>query len=56
MQYFTPKLRQVKRVQGRSKKIWIEVIRQDMEAKGFSEDILLDMNEWRKLLHVPDPV
>ena len=46
-------LGQVKRAQGRPKKI--EVIRQDMEAKGLSEDILLDRNEWRKLIHVPDP-
>ena len=33
----------------------MEVIRQDMEVKGLSEDILLDRNEWRKLIHVPDP-
>jgi len=48
------KLGQVKRAQGRPKKIWMEVIRQDMEAKGLSEGILLDRNEWRKLIHVPD--
>ena len=30
------------------------VIRQDIEAKGLSEGILLDRNEWRKLIHVPD--
>ena len=30
------KLEQVKRVQGRPKKTWMEVIRQDIEAKGFS--------------------
>ena len=30
----------------------MEVIRQDIEAKGLSEDILLDRNEWRKLIHV----
>ena len=41
--------------QGRSKKTWMEVIRQDIEAKGLSEGILLDRNEWRKLIHVPDP-
>ena len=33
----------------------MEVIRQDIEAKGLSEGILLDRNEWRKLIHVPDP-
>ena len=49
------KLEQVKRAQGRPKKTWIEVIRQDTEAKGISEGILLDRNEWRKLIHVPDP-
>ena len=49
------KLGQVKRAQGRSKKTWMEVIRQDIEAKGLSEGILLDRNEWRKLIHVPDP-
>jgi len=49
------KLGQVKRVQGRPKKTWMEVIRQDIEAKGLSEGILLDRNEWRKLIHVPDP-
>ena len=30
------------------------VIRQDIEAKGLSEGILLDRNEWKKLIHVPD--
>ena len=30
------------------------VIRQDIEAKGLSEDILLDRNEWRKLIYVPN--
>ena len=45
----------VKRAQERLKKIWIEVIRQNIEAKDFSESILLDRNEWRKLIHVPDP-
>ena len=48
------KLRQVKRAQGRPKKIWMEVIRQDIEAKGINEGILLDKNEWRKLIDVPD--
>ena len=48
-------LGQVKRAQGRPKKIWMEVIRQNIEAKGLSEGILLDRNEWRKLIHVPDP-
>ena len=47
-------LGQVKRAQGRPKKTWMEVIRQDIEAKRLSEDILLDRNEWRKLIHVPD--
>ena len=49
------KLGQVKRAQGKPKKTWMEVIRQDIEAKGLSEGILLDRNEWRKLIHVPDP-
>ena len=48
-------LGKVKRAQGRPKKTWMEVIRQDTEAKGLSEGILLDRNEWRKLIHVPDP-
>ena len=47
-------LGQVKRAQGRPKKTWMEVIRQDMEAKGLSEGILLDRNEWRKLINMPD--
>ena len=47
-------LGQVKRAQRRPKKTWMEVIRQDIEAKCLSEGILLDMNEWRKLIHVPD--
>ena len=47
------KLGQVKRAQGRPKKTCMEV--QDTEAKGLSEGILLDRNEWRKLIHVPDP-
>ena len=49
------KLGQVKRGHGRPKKTLMEVIRQDIEAKGLNEDILLDRNEWRKLIHVPDP-
>ena len=48
-------LGQVKRAQERPKKTWMEVIRQDIEAKGLSDGILLDRNEWRKLIHVPDP-
>ena len=47
-------LEQVKRAQERPKKTWMEVIRQDIEAKGLSEGILLDRNEWRKPIHVPD--
>ena len=35
--------------------IWMKVIRPDIEAKGLSEGILLDRNEWRKLIHVPNP-
>jgi len=42
-------LGQVKRAQGRAKKIWMEVLRQDIEIKGLSEDILFDRNEWRTL-------
>ena len=49
------KLGQVKRPQGRPRKTWMEVIRQDIEAKDLSEGILLDRNDWRKLIHVPDP-
>ena len=49
-------LGQVKRAWGRPKKTWMELIRQDIETKGLSEGILLDRNEWRKLIHVPDPV
>jgi len=49
------KLGQVKRAKERPKKTWIEVIRQDMEAKDLNDGILLDRNEWRKLIHVPDP-
>ena len=48
------KLGQVKRAQGRPKKTWIEVIRQDIKAKDFSEEILLNRNELKKLIH-PDP-
>ena len=46
---------QVKREKRRPKKIWMEVIRQDIEAKGINEGILLDKNEWRKLIHEPNP-
>ena len=49
------KLGQIKRVR-RPEKTWMEVIRQDIEAKGLNEGILLDRNEWRKLIHVPDPM
>jgi len=35
----------VKRAKGRPKKIWMKVIRQDIEAKGLNDDIQLDMNE-----------
>ena len=50
------KLGQVKRAQERPKKTWMEVIRQDKEARSLNEGgILLDMNESRKVIHVPDP-
>jgi len=49
------KVGQVKRAKGRPKKTWMEVIRQDIEAKALIECILLDRNESRKLIHVPDP-
>ena len=39
------KLGQVKRAQETLKKTWMEGIRQDIEAKGLSEGILLDRNE-----------
>ena len=39
------KLGQDKRAQGRPTKTWMEVIRQDIETKGLSEDILLNRNE-----------
>ena len=39
------KLGQVKRTHGRPKKTWMEVIRQDIEAKSLNEGILLDRNE-----------
>ena len=48
-------LGQVKRAHGRPKKTWMEVIRQDIEAESLREGILLNRNEWRKLIHVPDP-
>jgi len=32
-------------MQGRSEKTWMEVIRQDIGAKGLNEGILLDRNE-----------
>ena len=34
---------------------WMMVIRQDIAAKGLTESILLDRNEWRKLIHVSNP-
>ena len=37
---------QVKKSEGRLKKTWMEVIRQDIKAKGLNEGILLDRNEW----------
>ena len=49
------KLGQVKRAHGRPKKTWMEVIQQYIKAKGLSEGILLNRNEWRKLIHVLDP-
>ena len=49
------KLGQVKRAHGRPKKTWMKVIRQDKEAKGLNEGILLDSNEGKKLIRVPDP-
>jgi len=48
------KLGQVKKAHGRLKKTWMDVIRQDIKVKGLNEGILLDRNEWRKLIHVPD--
>ena len=31
------------------------MIRQDIETKGLNKGILLDRNEWIKLIHVTDP-
>ena len=42
--------RAVKRAQGRPKKTSMKLMRQDIEAKGLNEGILLDRNEWRKLI------
>jgi len=36
------------------KKIWMEVIRQDIEAKGLNEGILLNRNELKKPIHVSE--
>jgi len=48
-------MEQVKRAQGRTKKTKMDVIRQDIKEKDLNEGILLDRNEWKKLIHVPDP-
>jgi len=48
-------LGQIKRAKGRPKKTWMEMIRQDIEAKGLKEGIFLDRNECKNLIHVPDP-
>ena len=45
----------VKRAHGRPKKTWMEVIRQNIEAKGLNEVIFLERNKWRKLIYVPNP-
>ena len=39
------KLGKTKRAQERLKKTWMEVIQQDIEAKGLSGGTLLDRNE-----------
>lgn len=36
------------------RKKWMKKIRKDMDAKGPNEDILIDRNEWKKLIHALD--
>lgn len=40
---------------GMIEKIWIDVIREDMDAQDLNKDIFLDRNEWRRIIYVIDP-
>lgn len=39
-------------MKGQSKKIGMEKIRKDTDARIFNKDILLDRKEWRRMMHV----
>lgn len=45
---------QVRKVKGRPKKTWMEVIRKDTNAKELDEDILHNRNKWKRMIHVLD--
>lgn len=50
------KVGQANRVKGELKKMWIEVIRKDINAKDLNKDILLGRNELKRIIRVSDVI
>lgn len=47
---------QIKRANITTKEKLDEGIRKDTDVKGLNKDMLLDRNEWRKIIHMIDMV
>ena len=47
-------IKQGKKLRGRSKMTWIEVVRKDMKLLELEERMVTDRNVWRKKIHVLD--
>ena len=45
---------QGRRLKGRPKMTWLEVIRKDMKLLELEERMVVDMNDWRRRIHVWD--
>ena len=44
-----------KRVRGRPKKTWIEVITKDMNMLNITKNLIYDRQRWRNRIHAADP-
>ncbi|KAI0524286.1 hypothetical protein KFK09_003652 [Dendrobium nobile] len=45
----------VKKGRGRSKKTWLDNIRNDISLLDLNENLTFNMTQWRKRIHVADP-
>ena len=44
------------RGRGRTKLTWIEIIKKDITSCNLTVNLALDRSEWRKQIHVADPM